>query len=120
MVQIQQVLKQQIHLGWDQFVQGCIATHWQQIQSTYFEELKVRQAGQKWMSLLIMIVWDFNWTLWDHGNDVLHKNSDVHNELLDMAAMNFAIIEEWHAGGEELILMDFELDPLHAKCSQFC
>jgi hypothetical protein len=46
-----------------------------------------------------MTVWDFNRTLWDHFNNILH-NLDIHDELLDMAAINFAIIEEWHAGGE--------------------
>jgi hypothetical protein len=77
----------------------------------------------KWASLLIMAVWDFTWTLWDHRNGVLH-NLDVHDQLLDMDAIDLAIIKEWHAGGEELIPMDrmqcwkgIDLETLLAKRS---
>jgi hypothetical protein len=52
-----------------------------------------------------MAVWDFTWTLLDHCNDVLH-NLDVHDQLLDIDAIDLAIIEEWHAGGGERIPMD--------------
>jgi hypothetical protein len=121
---IQAALDHQLKLGWDQFVRGRIVTHWQELQSAHFEELQLRQTGQKWASLLIMAVWDFTWTLWDHRNDVLH-NSDVHDQLLDMDAIDLAIIEEWHAGGGELIPMDqmqwkgIDLETLLAKRSRF-
>jgi hypothetical protein len=76
------------------------------VQSAHFEELWLQQTKQKWASLLIMVVWDFTWTLWDYRNAILH-NSDVHDNLLDMdAPIDLAIIEEWHAGGEGQILMD--------------
>ncbi len=71
-----------------------------------------------------MAVWEFTWTLWDHRNDVLH-NSDVHDQLLDMDSIDLAIIEEWHAGGEELIPMDrmqckgLDLETLLAKRGRF-
>jgi hypothetical protein len=58
-------------------------------------------------------------------NGVLH-NRNVHNKLLDMGTANLMIIEEWHAGGDELIQVDRmqwkerELKTLLAKCSQFC
>jgi hypothetical protein len=121
---MQAALDHQLKLGWDQFVRGRIVTHWQELQSAHFEELQLRQTGQKWASLLIMAVWDFTWTLWDHRNDVLH-NSDVHDQLFDMDTINLAIIEEWHAGGEELIPMDqmqwkgIDLETLLAKRSRF-
>jgi hypothetical protein len=38
-------------------------------------------------------------------NGVLH-NRNVHNKLLDMGTANLMIIEEWHAGGDELIQVD--------------
>jgi hypothetical protein len=102
---IQNALDHQLKLGWDQFVCGRIAIQWQALQSAHSEELRVRQTGQKWASLLIMAVWNYTWTLWDHRNDVLH-NLDVHNKLLDMDVINLTIIEEWHAGDKELIPMD--------------
>jgi hypothetical protein len=121
---IQATLDHQLKLGWDQFVCRRIVTHWQELQSAHFEELQLRQTGQKWASLLIMTVWNFTWTLWDHRNDVLH-NSDIHDQLLDMDAIDLDLIEEWHAGGKELIPMDrmqwkgINLETLRAKRSQF-
>jgi hypothetical protein len=121
---IQAALDHQLKLGWDQFVRGQIVTHWQELQSAHSKELQLRQTGQKWAGLLIMTVWDFTRALWDHRNDVLH-NSDIHDQLLDMEAIDLNIIEAWHAGGKELIPMDqmqwkgINLETLRAKRSQF-
>jgi hypothetical protein len=52
-----------------------------------------------------MEAWDFTWTFWDHRNDVL-QNLAVNDKLLDVDTIDLAIIEEWHAGGRELIPMD--------------
>jgi hypothetical protein len=71
-----------------------------------------------------MAVWDFTWSLWDNCNESLH-HLDVHDTLLDMDAVDLSIIEEWHAGGDNLILMDrmqfkgLELETLLAKRSRF-
>jgi hypothetical protein len=71
-----------------------------------------------------MAVWDFTWSLWDNCNESLHQ-LDVHDTLLDMDAVDLSIIEEWHAGGDNLILMDrmqfkgLELETLLAKRSRF-
>jgi hypothetical protein len=45
-----------------------------------------------------MAILDLTWMPWDdHCNDALH-NSDINHKLLDMDAINLAIIEEWHTG----------------------
>jgi hypothetical protein len=74
--------------------------------------------------ILIMEAWDFTWTFWDHRNDVL-QNLAVNDKLLDVDTIDLAIIEEWHAGGRELIPMDWmqwkgiNLETLLAKRSRF-
>jgi hypothetical protein len=125
-VPIHRALDQQFRIGWDQFVRGQVGTLGAMLQSEYFADLKVRQtAGQKWANLLIMEVWDFTWSMWDNCNEILHY-SDVHDTLLDMDAMlDLSIIEEWHAGCNNLIPMDrmqfkgLELETLIAKRSRF-
>jgi uncharacterized membrane protein len=105
---IQWSLNQQFHLlGWDQFVQGHIGTEWAALQLEYFANLKVWYTSQKWASPLITAVWNFSCSLWDNRNYIPH-HVDVHsNELLDMDAVDMAIIaEEWHEGSEDLIPMD--------------
>jgi hypothetical protein len=122
---MQAALDHQLKLGyWTNSFAVKIVTYWQELKSAHFEELQLRQTGQKWASLLIIAVWDFTWTLWHHRNDVLH-NSDVLDQLLDLDATGLAIIEEFNAGGEELIPMDrmqlkgIDLETLLAKRSRF-
>jgi hypothetical protein len=123
-VPIQRALDQQFRIGWDQFMRGRIGTRWAIQQAAYFTDHKVRQTGPKWASLLIKAVWEFTWSLWDHRNEILH-HSDVHDTLLDMDAVDLSIIEEWHAGSDDLIPMDrmqfrgLDLETLLAKRSRF-
>ena len=71
-----------------------------------------------------MAIWDLSWQMWDHRNDILH-NSDVYDHLIDMDATDFSIIEEWHAGSDDLPALDqihfrgISLDELLAKSSRY-
>jgi hypothetical protein len=62
--------------------------------------------------------------MWNHRNEV-HHTSDVQDKLLDMDSIDFAIIEEWHAGSDALWAVDqrqfrvISLDELLAKHSRF-
>jgi hypothetical protein len=78
-IPIQHALDQQFRIGCNQFVRRRIGTLWT-LQSEYFADLKVRQTGQKWASLLIMAVWDFTWSLWDNRSKIL-LHLDVHDTL---------------------------------------
>jgi hypothetical protein len=117
-------LDQQYRLGWDQFVRGRIGTQWAHLQSVHFANLKVRQTSQKWASLLIMAIWDFTWSLWDNRNDILH-HSEALDVLLDMDTVDLSIIEEWNAGGDELLAIDrmqwkgITLEAMLAKRSRY-
>jgi hypothetical protein len=121
---IQQALDQQSRLGWDQFLRGRIGLKWAQLRSQHFLELKLRHTGQKWASLLIMAIWDFTWSMWDNRNDILH-HSEVLDKLLDMDIIDLSIIEEWHAGADDLMPIDrmqwkgITLEELLAKRSRY-
>jgi hypothetical protein len=62
--------------------------------------------------------------MWDQRNDILH-NSDVYDHLIHMDATDFSIIEEWHAGPDNLAALDrlhfrgISLDELLAKPSRY-
>jgi hypothetical protein len=62
--------------------------------------------------------------MWDHRNDILH-NTEVSDQLLDMGGTDFSIIEEWHAGYDDLAVPDrlhfrnLTLDGLLAKHSRY-
>ena len=62
--------------------------------------------------------------MWDHRNEILH-NTDVSDQLLDMDGIDFSILEEWHAGYDDLAVPDrlhfrgLTLDGLLAKNSRY-
>jgi hypothetical protein len=62
--------------------------------------------------------------MWDHRNDILH-NSGVYDHLINMDATDFSIIKEWHAGPDELAVLDrlhfrgISLGELLAKPSRY-
>ncbi len=121
---LRDAVHEQTTLGWDQFMKGRIATSWVPLQSTEFVGRQLRNTGKSWAAALIVAIWDLSWQMWDHRNDILH-NSDVYDHLIDMDATDFSIIEEWHAGSDDLPALDqlhfrgISLDELLAKSSRY-
>jgi hypothetical protein len=95
----------QTRLGWEQFLKGWIVTHWAKMQDHESAHRQLRYFGSTWAASLVLAIWDFSWSLWDHCNELLHK-PEVQDQLLDMDAIDFEIIVEWHAGSEDLWPMD--------------
>jgi hypothetical protein len=60
----------------------------------------------------------------DYRNEILH-NTDVFDQFMDMDGTGFSIIEEWHAGYDDLAVPDrlhfrgLNLDGLLAKHSRY-
>jgi hypothetical protein len=66
-------------------------------------------TGKSWAVALTLAIWELSWQMWDHCNGILH-NSDVYDHLVNLDAMDFSIIEEWHAGPKDLAALDQLLD----------
>jgi hypothetical protein len=54
---------------------------------------QLQYSGSTWAASLVLTIWDFSWSLWDHRNKVLHK-PEVQDQLLDMDAIDFEILVE--------------------------
>jgi hypothetical protein len=102
---LQAAVRDQTTLGWDQFLQGRIAKSWTPLQPTNFAGRQLRNTGKPWAAALTLAIWELSWQMWDHRNGILH-NSDVYDHLIDMDATDFSIIEEWHAGPDNLVALD--------------
>jgi hypothetical protein len=123
-VGIRRAIAYQKVLGWEQFMKGRITFHWAILQDFEFRRRQQWNTGASWAAQMVRATWDISWSLWDHRNEILHT-SDVLDKLLDMDSIDFAIIEEWHAGDEALWMIDrrqfrgISLDELLAKPSRF-
>jgi hypothetical protein len=96
----------QMVLGWEQFLKGRITFHWAILLDFEFLRCQQRNTGTSWAAQLVRETWDLSWSIWDHCNEILHT-SDVQDKLLgDMDSIDFAIIEEWHAGSDTLWTID--------------
>ncbi len=121
---LRDAVREQTTLGWDQFMKGRIATSWVLLQSTDVVGRQLRNTGKSWAAALIVAIWDLSWQMWDHRNEILH-NTDVSDQLLDMDGIDFSILEEWHAGYDDLAVPDrlhfrgLTLDGLLAKNSRY-
>ena len=105
---IQDAVREQNKIGWDNFILGRWLLRWQRIQKNYYALIKSKRSVKRWAAAiihkLIMIVWD----LWSFCNELVHrpkgiKESERHKEL------NSKIEEEHSKGSLTLIEKDKHL-----------
>ena len=122
--ELRAAVRAQHSLGWNQFMKGRIVKDWAPIQEADFTRRRLRNSGKTWSAGLTSAIWELAWQMWDHRNEILH-NTDVSDQLLDMDGIDFSILEEWHAGYDDLEVPDrlhfrgLTLDGLLAKNSRY-
>jgi len=92
--EIQQLARQQWEIGSRAIQWGIFHHEWATKLTTDWND--GRRCAHKWMATISNKIWDLNKELWEHRNDVLHKNDNavrtLENERLDTDIAN--IIEE--------------------------
>ena len=105
---IQDAIREQNKIGWDNFILGRWSLRWQRIQENYYASIKSKRSVKRWAAViihkLIMIVWD----LWSFRNELVHgpkgiEESERHKEL------NSKIEQEHSKGSLTLIEKDKHL-----------
>jgi hypothetical protein len=102
-----------------------IVKDWARIQEAAFTRRRLPNSSKTWSAGLTSAIWELAWQMWDHRNKILHK-TDLLDQLLDMDGIDFSILEEWHAGYDDLAVPDrlhfrgLTLDGLLAKNSGYC
>ena len=61
-------------VGWRSFLEGFPVRGWAEVQQRYYEWIRCKNSGERWLASLIQKVWDVAWDMWDHRNSVLHGN----------------------------------------------
>jgi hypothetical protein len=77
-------------IGWNYVVEGWISIEWRQRQAHYFTANNKRNSVRRWVSALILKIWEIAWDLWEHRNGIEHEHR--HEEL--HAQLDFQITQE--------------------------
>ena len=105
---VQDAIREQNKIRWDNFILGRWSLKWQRIQKNYYASIKSKRSVKRWavaiIHKLIMIVWD----LWSFRNKLVHgpkgiEESERHKKL------NSKIEEEYSKGSLTLIEKDKHL-----------
>jgi hypothetical protein len=76
------LIHQQNRIGWRQIFNGRITVEWVRIQDSYYCRSKVQEGlkrvqltGERWLTNVILFVWDKWYTLWKQRNQ---RNQELH------------------------------------------
>jgi hypothetical protein len=92
--EVREIVEYQTRVGWQAFFEGTPVQGWADIQQRYYEFIRSRRLGRRWIAAVIRKMWDIAWDLWEHRNQVLH---DRENSLLSTST-NQHIREELRLG----------------------
>ena len=67
----------QEHIGWNKVLEGWLAKDWREIQQRYYQLIRSRKTGKRWVTALIQKLWEIAWDLWEHRNGVLHERENA-------------------------------------------
>ena len=61
-------------LGDRAFIEGCIISTWEELQTRYHELTKIRRSARRWTKEMIQKTWMISWDMWDARNGIVHNN----------------------------------------------
>ena len=64
-------------IGWSSFLEGRLSHLWAAVQQAWYQYLKKRNTGLRWVSQLILKLLNIAWDQWEHRNGI--RNQDFHN-----------------------------------------
>jgi hypothetical protein len=59
-------------MGWRAFLEGCVATEWRGVQQVQLTFKKSRRSSFRWITSLILKLWEVAWDQGEHRNGILH------------------------------------------------
>ena len=74
------LIQQQNRIGWRQIFHGRFSIEWARLQESFYNRSRSQHdrsqgtslTGERWLTNLILFVWDKWYTLWKHRNQELH------------------------------------------------
>jgi hypothetical protein len=77
---LHRLIQQQSRIGWRQIFHGRFSKEWVRLQDSYYHRSIIQKessqdtisTGERWLTNLILVVWDKRYTLWKQRNQELH------------------------------------------------
>jgi hypothetical protein len=80
---LQLLLTRQQELGGSALLEGRLSFEWEACQQAYLTFIRSKRSSKRWITQLIIRLWDTAWDLWDHRNGILHQQTENHVTLSD-------------------------------------
>jgi hypothetical protein len=87
---INTLIQLQSQIGWQSFLEGFTHRKWEEAQISYYKSIHSLRSGKRWITQLIIKLWGVAWDLWDHRNQVLHRQNSS-STMQEVEAMNAKI-----------------------------
>ena len=72
---LREAIEHQASIGWEPFIRGFVSNRWRQMQKKHLEKLKSKKSNRRWVSSLIIKLWQISWDMWRFRNGILHSQS---------------------------------------------
>ena len=98
----------QDQLGWWSFLLGRVDESFESRMDDHYKSQKLRNTGRPWLSNLIEQLWDLQFNMWEHRNNVEHSDMTPakHKQL---EVLRTQATEEINAGCETMSKSDKHL-----------
>ena len=103
--EFRQALQSQHSIGWYPFLMGHVSIHWQSAQQSYYTWLGHRNTGKKWVTSLILQLYNISWDMWEHRNNIKHNTLNP-AKFRKIRALDTSIRQEYTKGQDNLLSRD--------------
>jgi hypothetical protein len=63
-------------MGWNRMLEGWVSKHWAIVQQRYYNIIRSKHTGCRWVISFIKKLWDTAWELWGHHNKVVYAKEN--------------------------------------------
>ena len=75
--EVQQAVREQHIISWDNFMDGLWSTRWAKAQDMYYKTKKRRNTGNRWAAKVSARIWSIKKEMWEHRNAVLYRSEGI-------------------------------------------
>jgi hypothetical protein len=73
---LQSLLKKQSECGWRNFFEGLFIREWSVVMTKQLRMIGSTKSPKRWVTALILMLWQIAWDLWEHRNGYLYDKED--------------------------------------------
>jgi hypothetical protein len=72
--EVREAIAAQDQIGWWSFLQGRITSDMEKVVAEQYRRTNSKKKHNKWMTNLIKQLWDLQFRLWEHRNNIKHHH----------------------------------------------